>query len=319
MAKLQEDELEKNRQAQSDFQAAIKTRRMLEINRINKNAYNRKLGLALLCLGIILLVTGYLYRTKGLVEIIYLINEYFVFLVGAILIVFSLGIYIKNSPRIADIDFLSRSKEKQTKGTTADPQASWPFPPSGARQEFEEPEDETFLSALEQMTDILRVQASISDEKASALLDKGIAYAGAGILFFLISIIFWQVFFHFYGFKYHHLAGIISCGTLFLAVEIISAWFLKQYRNFIDNSTELIKIKAIFDKYLLLKLASDGIDETNSLDMQLAELLSRDITWPEPARTKSNTVGMDLKIVEQLIVLAQKMAKTSQSGETGGK
>ncbi|MDH8179558.1 hypothetical protein QIG81_27635, partial [Klebsiella pneumoniae] len=76
----------------------------------------------------------------------------------------------------------------------------------------------------------------------------GTSYSKGGITFFITSIIVWQVLSWLTGFKEQYIYGMISCSLLFIFIEFLSAWFLKQYRHFVDTSTYHIKVKSIFDK-----------------------------------------------------------------------
>lgn len=129
---------------------------------------------------------------------------------------------------------------------------------------------------------VLQAKADAADEKASILLQRGIAYTKFGIAYYLVSIIIWQfVFFH-NGYKKEYLWGIASCSFLFLFIEFLSAWFLKQYKNFTDNSVYLLKVKSIFDRYLLIyHLENDKNNDFTQQNTHAIAALSKDITWPD--------------------------------------
>ncbi|MFX4312727.1 hypothetical protein F8O53_12415 [Enterobacter sp. 63] len=138
---------------------------------------------------------------------------------------------------------------------------------------------------LKQTITTLEQKANAADEKASLLLQRGVSYTKFGIGFYLLSILIWQVTFVHYGFRKEHLYGILSCSFLFLFIEFLSAWFLKQYKNFTDNSVYLLKIKSFFDKFLIVysiesKEDSDANGSGNSYEKTIA-LLSKDLIWPD--------------------------------------
>jgi len=93
---------------------------------------------------------------------------------------------------------------------------------------------ETYFNALRTT---LEEKAGIADQKASILLDKGTSYSRGGITFFVISIMVWQALSWIKGFQTQFIYGIASCSVLFIFIEFLSAWFLKQYRQFVDTST----------------------------------------------------------------------------------
>ncbi len=153
---------------------------------------------------------------------------------------------------------------------------------------------ESFVKYFDSIKKLLEEKSEISDRKASILLDKGTSYTIFGIVFYIASIVFWQVMFLTYGYQKQFLWGIISCSFLFLFIEFLSAWFLKQYRNFIDASTYLIKVKSIFDKYMLTYLINNEIEDESSKKeslLLLLKLINTEIQWPENTLNKSSEVS----------------------------
>ncbi|MFG0603838.1 hypothetical protein ACF8PL_26980 [Delftia sp. WSY_4] len=275
-----------------------------ELERIKGQRKQRWVGSFTMFAGFFMATAGLLNSTNNLEAFRdFFLNNLFLIL-GAIFAGFGAVFYLGGLNRIADVDFLRRASRRRARLA---PQAAWPFP-----TQVKEKHQNDFKSTIKGMTELLRQQAETYDVKASKLLDKGVVYAGVGLLFFFISIVAWQLIFHFFGFSTAHIYGIASCASLFVAIEVISAWFLRQYRNFIDSSTELLKIKAIFDKIILLKLASDESLSSESLEAQLGEALARDFTWPERP-VVPNKGGVDVKNLNEILSLAQKLLKDSKS------
>lgn len=279
-----------------------------EFERIEGQVRNRFYGAMAISVGSFLALGGILHSSGRLQYVVELLETYPFVFVGAITSALGLYVFLAATNRISDIDFMRRAS-RRSKISLA-PQAAWPFPTVNNIVEEDPPQD--FKSTIKGMTEILQQQAEVYDEKASKLLDKGILYAALGIIFFLFSIVLWQVIFHLYGFNEAHIYGIISCASLFIAVEVISAWFLRQYRNFIDSATELLKIKAIFDKIMLLKIASEEVVSSESMEAQLGATLARDFVWPERISDK-NRANVDMKTVNELLSIVQKMVKGSKS------
>ena len=125
------------------------------------------------------------------------------------------------------------------------------------------------------------------DKKASLMLDKGTSYARYGIGFYLSSIVIWQWWIsnRADGISREHIVGMVSCTILFLFVEFLSAWFMKQYQHFIDTSTYLTKIKSIFDKYMLSYLALKGLSKGGQIQNEhvtkILDTVSQEIKWPD--------------------------------------
>jgi len=157
------------------------------------------------------------------------------------------------------------------------------------QQNYDEPSRPstlTFESYYEYLSQFLESKSKISDQKASLLLSRGIYFTVGGIIFFLISIFAWQYLAYINNsFKTQYIYGIASCSFLFIFIEFLSAWFLKQYRHFVDTSTYLIKVKSIFDRYILAYLAisncPDSQHTNNSHYNYLFNLLSEEIKWPD--------------------------------------
>jgi hypothetical protein len=223
------------------------------------------------------------------------------------------------------------------------PAAAWPFPTgSGAiEQDDDDGENETGLEwedrhvSSEKMTrarletepfgayffDLKRIlerKADDADAKASILLDKGTGYTKLGIWFFVISIIAWQAVSWIHGFQNYFIYGIASCSGLFIFIEFISAWFLKQYRQYVDTSTYLLRVKAIFDRYMLVYLATKATelpmsDDQHRRSEMLIELLSREITWPESYLHKKQDMGFAKEAMEAITLLTKELRSREEN------
>ncbi|MDU9027931.1 hypothetical protein [Pseudomonas mediterranea] len=150
---------------------------------------------------------------------------------------------------------------------------------------FEKTKDhfEEYVMGLIQTLD---KRASLAEEKASKLLDTGTMYLRRGIYFYIFSILIWQVAFHFWPGTNYMIYGVISCSLTFLVVEFLAAWFLKQYRSFTESSMQFVKVRSVFDRYLLayysLKQFSDESNKTETRALILRVLEER-AGWPETA------------------------------------
>ena len=153
----------------------------------------------------------------------------------------------------------------------------------------------SFESYFNEIRRVLLEQAHISDQKASRLLDKGTLYSKWGIIFFVFSIIIWQILSWVTEFKVQYIYGIVSCSLLFIFIEFLAAWFLKQYRHFVDTSTYHIKVKSIFDKYMMSYLAIKSLgNETESSEPKyqlMLKILEDEIKWPDSQHLKNIDVS----------------------------
>jgi hypothetical protein len=136
-----------------------------------------------------------------------------------------------------------------------------------------------------EITRILVERADDADEKASLLLSKGTNYTQGGIVFFILSILGWQILCAYRGFQTEFIYGMVSSTGLFVFIEFLSAWFLKQYRQYVDTATYLLRVKAIFDRYLLIYLAHNSFDGKSKMNQDAAartliKALEAKFPWP---------------------------------------
>lgn len=162
----------------------------------------------------------------------------------------------------------------------------------------------SFSSYFDDIKSTFETKASEADKKASKLLDKGIATAIGGFVFLILSIIAWQIFIATYSeIKQQHIYGMVSCSVLFIFIEFISAWFLKQYKSFTDTSTYLLKIKSIFDRYMLYFLAIRELPENQS--EKLGKVLTDEIKFPDTYLLKQGDIGFAKEAMETMLYLTQ--------------
>ncbi len=170
-------------------------------------------------------------------------------------------------------------------------------------------EELTFARYYVDVKNVLQEKASNADAKASLLLDRGVAYSRMGIMFFVVSIIVWQILSWQHGFQVQFIYGIISCSLLFITIEFLSAWFLRQYVQFVDTSTYLMKVKSIFDRYILTYLAA--LDERvlaltdKTMATGVLAILKDDIKWPDSYLLKSGEVSFAREMMESLASVAK--------------
>lgn len=162
----------------------------------------------------------------------------------------------------------------------------------------------------------LEEKATVADQKASILLDKGTSYSRGGITFFILSIIVWQLLAWIKGFEAQFIYGIASCSVLFVFIEFLSAWFLKQYRQFVDTSTYLIKVKSIFDRYMLAYLLlKEASGENREKLLEVLPLLKEDIKWPETYLLRNADVSFAKEMMETMTYLLKTMKETTKDSK----
>jgi hypothetical protein len=211
-------------------------------------------------------------------------------------------------------DVWTELREKTTRLETAEPTSSTPtLVPLSAP---------TFASYYEELKNVLQNKAEVADTKASVLLDKGVAYSRLGIVFYVASIIAWQTLAYINGFKQQHIYGIVSCSLLFVFIEFLAAWFLKQYRAFVDTSTYLIKVKSLFDRYMLTYLAQ-GDDRikgspTAPAAKALFQMLQAEIRWPETYLTRDADENFAREFMSSITELAGSIRRQGSSRSRNG-
>lgn len=133
----------------------------------------------------------------------------------------------------------------------------------------------------------LNAQIEQSDSKASVLLVTGKMYVRRGIYFFVASIVFWQI----YGYvakeiSHVMIVGMISCSLTFLVVEFLAAWFLRQYKEYVDAAIVYAKIKTQFDSIMLAYLSLREFDGSGQeyIRDEMARVLKEPIIWPESVK-----------------------------------
>lgn len=183
-------------------------------------------------------------------------------------------------------------------------------------------EDLTFARYYVDVKNVLQEKASNADAKASLLLDRGVAYSRLGIVFFAVSIIAWQILSWQHGFQKQFIYGIVSCSLLFITIEFLSAWFLRQYVQFVDTSTYLMKVKSIFDRYLLTYLAALdermlALTDKNTVAGVLT-ILKDDIKWPDSYLLKSGEVSFAREMMESLASVAKAVQASAKPEKKDG-
>jgi len=180
---------------------------------------------------------------------------------------------------------------------------------------------ESFSLYFQSVVRTLQEKAAVADEKASMLLDKGTSYSRGGIVFFLISIIVWQTLTWIVGYKPEFVYGVLSTSFLFAFIEFLSAWFLRQYRHFVDTSTYLIKVKSLFDRYLLAYLIAKESEDAARKDSiaSVLAMLGAEMKWPDMKLLKRGDVNFAREAMEAMSSMAQllkgkSIAETKKTG-----
>jgi len=164
----------------------------------------------------------------------------------------------------------------------------------------------------------LDMNIELAENKASLLLDKGTTYLWRGIVFYVLSIVLWQVataYFKVVG--DYTVWGMVSCSMTFLVVEFLAAWFLRQYKSFTDSSFNLVRVKSVFNRYFLSYLAikefSDSSQHLVDMRLQMLKVLEEDIKWLDATPQKAGELNHMVAMFESVSGLLEKLKTSSKT------
>ena len=129
----------------------------------------------------------------------------------------------------------------------------------------------------------LSAYASSSEVTATKLLDKGVAFMAGGLVFYVLAVVIWQIFANLTKPDPHVMyVGMAACSMTFIVVEFLAAWFFKQYRYYVEVSLSCLRVRSVYDRYLLNYYALREFKSESDIGVrdQLAEVLKEDVNWP---------------------------------------
>lgn len=167
-----------------------------------------------------------------------------------------------------------------------------------------------FETYLRDLVNSIDQQIAISDTKASRLLDTGTKYLRRGLYFYIGSILFWQVLGHFSSFTPLIVVGIASCSIAFIVIEFLAAWFLKQYRSYVDSSIAYMRARSTFNRYLLsyysIKEFCSETGEQAIARSEMLKVLTEEVKWPRLKDIQANDFNY---MIESMGALNSSMEK----------
>ncbi|WP_223497566.1 hypothetical protein [Pseudomonas sp. BF-R-16] len=172
-----------------------------------------------------------------------------------------------------------------------------------------------FEKYIEALIAVLDRHIEAADKKASLLLDTGMTYLWRGIYFYVVSIVVWQVVTSLNVIGSYAVWGIVSCSMTFLIVEFLAAWFLRQYKSYIDSSESLVRVRAVFNRYFLSYLSiKEFSDESHLVEMraQMLKVLEEDVKWPESVPQKAGDINHMIAMFDSVTGLLEKLKVASK-------
>lgn len=179
-------------------------------------------------------------------------------------------------------------------------------------------------------------QIELSERKASLLLQKGTIFLISGVLFYVFTILLWQfsgagMFSGLQGaigpikviasdsvtvdnvtsavaepqLSTLRIIGMVSCSLTFLVVEFLAAWFLRQYRSFVDAGAQLQRVKSSYDRFYLSYIAVKEFSQDDAAGLakmrsEMLKVLSVDIKWPEATKTSAADYNHMVELFDSL-------------------
>ena len=144
-------------------------------------------------------------------------------------------------------------------------------------------DDQPFPAYMSRVLKSLSAYAKSSEVTATRLLDKGVAFMAGGLVFYILAIIIWQIFANLTSPDAHVMyVGMAACSMTFLVIEFLAAWFFKQYRYYVEVSLACLRVRSVYDRYLLGYYVAREFSEDTSEKIrgQLADMLKEDVKWP---------------------------------------
>lgn len=155
-----------------------------------------------------------------------------------------------------------------------------------------------FTKYFNYIINYLDQQIDMCDRKSSLLLSQGKFWTVFGFIFYFIAIVAWQILFFSFHHKIEFIYGILSTSFLFILIEFFSSWYLRQYKQFVDTSTYLVRIKSILQRYILAYFALKDGNEKNFDVSPIITMLQEEIKWPETYLLKRPDVNFAKECLE---------------------
>lgn len=144
-------------------------------------------------------------------------------------------------------------------------------------------EETSFERYMSKVLKSLSTYAETSEVTASKLLDKGVAFMAGGIIFYVVAIVIWQLFKNLLSPDEHVMyVGMAACSMTFIVIEFLAAWFFKQYRYYVEVSLACLRVRSVYDRYLLgyYAVREFDLDGKNGSCDKVVTMLKEDVNWP---------------------------------------
>ncbi|TVT90798.1 hypothetical protein [Pseudomonas sp. RGB] len=178
---------------------------------------------------------------------------------------------------------------------------------------------EPFESYCSSILKSLSAYATSSEETATKLLDKGVAFMAGGLVFYILAIVVWQIFANLTHPDPHVMyVGMAACSMTFVVVEFLAAWFFKQYRYYVEVSMTCLRVRSGYDRYLLgyYALREFKGEADQSLRDQMSAILKEDVKWPTYKSGAANDFNYMMESMNASHTTLEKMKDLFQPKKT---
>lgn len=144
------------------------------------------------------------------------------------------------------------------------------------------------------ISDVIRsitAYANNSELTAEKLLQNGKSFMKGGLSFYIATIIIWQIFANLTKPDPHVMyIGMAACSITFIVIEFLAAWYFKQYRYYVEVSLSCLRVRSVYDRYLLGYYALKAFKEEGEVEARdkMMEALKEDVKWPTYKGAASN-------------------------------
>lgn len=179
-----------------------------------------------------------------------------------------------------------------------------------------------FVEHMRSIIESLDYQIDYSEEKASRLLEVGRGFVRGGIWLYVINIVVWQAYLYYINFVISAgvIAGMVSSTMIFVIMEFLGAWYLKQYRHYGDSAFSYMKVRSSYNKYMLAYCAivEFTTDDLPKAKEDMLRVLAESEKWPELKDVNSNDFNYMLQSVESMGTVFEKLKGVfGRSNSTG--
>lgn len=161
-----------------------------------------------------------------------------------------------------------------------------------------------FVEHMRSVIDSLDYQIDYAEEKASRLLESGRNFVKGGIWLYVFNIVLWQGYLYCIDFALSPgvIFGMVSSTMVFLIMEFLGAWYLKQYRHYGDSAFSYMKVRSSYNKYMLAYCAilEFTTDDYSAAKDDMLRVLAEPERWPDLKDVNSNDFNYMLQSVDSM-------------------